>query len=214
MDWEAGGTKFVKTNRLILRNNFVHHNVGPGLWCDIDNVGALYESNRVEDNAREGIVHEISYAAVIRGNTVLRNGLTDPSARNGQWLWNAGIGVHASRDVEVVGNTVADNAHGIVGLQQDRSFEPGGPYLLDNLSVHDNAVTQTRVPVGESLSVAAGVVQDVELGVFARQIRFAGNRYTLGANPRPFAWAGADRTEAEWRAFGHDTDGTFARGTP
>ena len=81
MDFEAGGTKFVKSDGLVARGNFVHHNGGPGLWSDIDNIRTLYEGNRVEDNAREGIVHEISYSAVIRGNTVLRNGLRVPVSK-------------------------------------------------------------------------------------------------------------------------------------
>ena len=70
MYWEAGGTKFARTRDLVVRRNFVHHNRGPGLWTDIDNVRTLYEANRVEDNGEAGILHEISYAAVIRNNVV------------------------------------------------------------------------------------------------------------------------------------------------
>jgi hypothetical protein len=44
--WEAGGTKFVSTENLVVRNNFVHHNQGPGLWTDIDNYNVLYEYNQ------------------------------------------------------------------------------------------------------------------------------------------------------------------------
>ncbi|HZD52646.1 MAG TPA: right-handed parallel beta-helix repeat-containing protein, partial [Woeseiaceae bacterium] len=41
--WEAGGTKFGATTGLIVRNSCVHHNEGPGLWTDYDNIGTLYE---------------------------------------------------------------------------------------------------------------------------------------------------------------------------
>ena len=34
------------------RNNFVHHNVGDGIWFDFNNTNALIEGNRVEDNGR------------------------------------------------------------------------------------------------------------------------------------------------------------------
>ena len=40
--WEGGGSKFAFTDRLIVRNNYVHHNAGPGLWSDIDNINTLY----------------------------------------------------------------------------------------------------------------------------------------------------------------------------
>jgi hypothetical protein len=87
--FESGGTKFVKTDSLIVRNNYVHDNGGPGIWTDIDNVHVLIENNRVEANAREGIVHEIGYSAVIRNNSVTGNGTGDPYRGQG-WLWNAG----------------------------------------------------------------------------------------------------------------------------
>ena len=37
-NWEAGGTKFVHTVNLVVRNNYVHHNNGPGLWTDGSNM--------------------------------------------------------------------------------------------------------------------------------------------------------------------------------
>ena len=48
--WEAGGTKFVRTENLIVRRNHSHHNIGPGLWTDGNNLNTLYEHNRVTDN--------------------------------------------------------------------------------------------------------------------------------------------------------------------
>ncbi len=59
--WEAGGTKFVFTSQLVLRDNYVHDNKGPGLWCDINNIDVLYENNRVVNNDGPGIFHEVSY---------------------------------------------------------------------------------------------------------------------------------------------------------
>src|SRR5690606_3674612 len=90
--WEAGGTKFVRTNRLIVRNNHVHSNHGPGLWTDIENDRVLIEGNLVEDNVGPGIFHEISYRAVIRDNEVYRNGVGLPNSYSGA----AGILISAS----------------------------------------------------------------------------------------------------------------------
>ncbi|HEV7991880.1 MAG TPA: right-handed parallel beta-helix repeat-containing protein [Gemmatimonadaceae bacterium] len=207
--FESGGTKFVKTDSLVVRKNHVHHNGGPGIWTDIDNVRVLIEDNRVEANAREGIVHEIGYAAVIRNNTVTGNGTGD-RFRGQAWLWNAGIGVHASRDVEVYGNTLIGNANGIVAVQQVRGSGRLGPYVVENLWVHDNRVTQDVGPAG-SLGVAAGAVQDVgDPAIFtSRNNRFQNNVYTLGTPARPFAWQNAARTATEWRGYGLDMTGSF-----
>jgi len=207
--FESGGTKFVKTDSLVVRNNYVHDNGGPGIWTDIDNVHVLVENNRVEANAREGIVHEIGYSAVIRNNSVTGNGTGDPYRGQG-WLWNAGIGIHASRDVEVYGNTVSGNANGIVAVQQRRGAGRLGAYVVENLWVHDNRITQGVGPAG-SLGVAAGAVQDVgDPAIFtSRNNRFQSNRYTLGTTARPFAWQNAARTAAEWRNYGLDMTGSF-----
>jgi hypothetical protein len=198
--WEAGGTKFVKTNYLVVRNNFSHHNDGPGLWTDIDNLHTLYEGNRVEDNRRTGIFHEISYAALIRDNVVKRNGFG-----NSGWLWGAGILVAASPDVEIYGNTVEDNADGIAGVQQARGAGAYGPYETSNLWVHHNTITMS---VG-----LTGFSQDLGDDAYytSRNIRFDHNTYKLGAAARYFAWRNGERTEAEWRQYGHDVNGTISR---
>ena len=66
----------MESTNVTFRNNFVHHNQGDGIWYDSDNTGALIEGNRVEDNARNGIFYEASIGAIIRNNTIRRNGDT------------------------------------------------------------------------------------------------------------------------------------------
>ncbi|MBW3660098.1 MAG: right-handed parallel beta-helix repeat-containing protein [Gemmatimonadetes bacterium] len=199
--WEAGGAKFVKTRNLVVRGNHVHHNWGPGLWTDIDNVDTLYEGNLVEDNADTGIFHEISYRATIRGNTVRRNGFD----RAGDWAYGAGILVAHSPDVEVYGNLVENNQNGIMGIQQNRGGGAHGPYTLDNLAVRDNTIVQT------ANQWAAGVAQDVgDKGVFSRNLVFDRNRYTLkGADARQFEWNNGQNGKDAWQGFGNDPNGSF-----
>ncbi|GJL55207.1 MAG: hypothetical protein NPIRA02_23390 [Nitrospirales bacterium] len=196
-EWEAGGTKFVKTQNLIVRDNFVHHNQGPGLWTDIDNINTLYERNRVEDNERAGIFHEISYAAIIRDNVVTRNGLGFPV-----WLWGSGILVAASSDTEVYRNLVENNADGIGAVQQKRGIGKYGPHLVKNLSVHDNVVSMTN---GNT-----GLVQDTDdMSCFTqRNNRFEHNTYHLLENRKKyFLWMNRFQTFREWQSYGHDTKG-------
>jgi parallel beta-helix repeat protein len=199
--WEAGGTKFAFTRGLVVRDNHVHDNVGPGLWTDIDNLDTLYEGNTVVDNADSGIFHEISYRATIRDNVVRGNG----KRAAGLWCFGAGIQIAASSDVEVVGNTVVDNQHSVMAIQQDRGAGALGPRVVRNLFVHDN-----RIEGGAAEGSATGACQDFASGVFdpAANNRFEGNRYFGPAN----AWAWADRriaSFAEWQSFGHDRTGSF-----
>jgi parallel beta-helix repeat protein len=198
--WEAGGTKFVRTDGLIVRNNWSHHNWGPGLWTDIDNINVTYEGNLVEDNADSGIFHEISYRGVIRNNTVRRNGYD----RAGDWAYGAGILVAHSPDVEVHGNVLENNMNGIMAIQQDRGSGGYGPHRLDNLYVHDNQITQ------QSGNWAAGTAQDVgDMGVFSRNLRFDRNTYTLSGDNRWFEWNNGEHRASTWRSFGMDAGGSF-----
>jgi parallel beta-helix repeat protein len=204
--FESGGSKFANTDSLIVRNSFFHHNCGPGLWLDIENIHYLLENNRVEDNYREGIVSEISYAGVIRNNSISRNGWpVDPFRANG-WGWDAGIGIHASSDVEVYGNTLVENFNGIVGLQQNRGNGSNGlPYLVQNLYVHDNTVTQRNGGYA-----GAAMQDDGETLIFtSRNNRWVHNTYYLGTNGGPFEWSNGTRSAAQWRGYGEDGTGVF-----
>jgi hypothetical protein len=205
--WEGGGTKFVATSRLTLRSNFAHHNNGPGLWLDIDNIDFLLEGNRADDNyatvsaAAPGIMIEISYGGIIRNNTARRNG-----AGFSAWIWSAGILVAASggAGLEIYGNTVEDNEHGIAVVQQSRGSGRYGPYLVQNVNVHDNTI---KMPRGMT-----GAAQDVgDDGVFtSRNIRFERNNYNLAGGGH-FAWMNGERSDAQWRGYGMDTTGTFVK---
>lgn len=192
--WEAGGLKLTNTIRLTVRANWVHHNAGPGIWTDINNINTLIENNTVEDNDRIGIFHEISYAAVIRNNSVKRNGFGFSV-----WAWGGGIVIAASPNVEVYGNLLDGNADNIIAIQQNRQDAPSsyGPHEISNLYVHDN---QSIVTSGWT-----GFVQDVgDTSYFtSRNNRFLANTYTLtGAPALPFTWNNQELTLAQWQAYG------------
>jgi hypothetical protein len=128
--WEAGGSKFSKTDHLILRSNYVHDNVGGGLWTDIDNIHALFEKNRIE-NTGEGIRHEISYDAIIRNNLLKGN--------------DGGIVIVCSPNVEVYGNVIevppGRRNLGIEVYGGERGVGAYGPRVAQNDSVHHNVIT-------------------------------------------------------------------------
>jgi parallel beta-helix repeat protein len=201
MLWEAGGMKWTSSTGLTVSDNDVHHNNGPGLWTDINNVDTTYERNTVHNNTSHGIFHEISYSATIRNNRVVDNG---GAVRLRGW-GDAGIRVAASRDVEISGNVLTGNTNAIMLVQQPRNDSPSkyGPHELDNIIIHDNDVTMT-----DNLT---GMVNDGDNSVYSRNIRFRNNTYRLAnEDGRYFAWAGDDVTQTTWRQrIGHDRTGKF-----
>jgi parallel beta-helix repeat protein len=193
-----GGAKFIDTRWLVVRGNNVHHNEGNGLWTDIRNTYVLVENNVVTANSGAGIMHEISYDAIIRNNTARQNGF----ART--WITGAGILISASANVAVYGNTVTGNKQGIVGIQQNRT-QQGIDYSsnLKNMNVHHNTI---QVPAGGISGISSGVSN---LTYTSRNNRYTSNTYDLGTDPKPFMWMNDRRTKTEWQTYGQDVNGTF-----
>ena len=190
--WEAGGSKFAYTSDLVVRNNYVHDNRGPGLWTDIDNIDTLYENNRVIDNDRMGIFHEISYDAVITGNEVRGNGFGFDA-----WVWGAGIIISTSTNVQVADNLVEGNADGIIGVDQDRSDAPAsyGPLSLANVEVRENVIRNNGGWTGIGQDVGSNVAFE------SANNRFVDNVYEQEG--RHYFWLNDERTFEEWQAFGN-----------
>lgn len=201
--WEAGGTKFVLTNSLIVEYCNIHDNEGPGLWSDIDNFGTTYRYNTVTSNQQMGIFHEISWAADIYGNTVTGNGLAYWVPN---YIWGVGILVAASPNVEIHDNILSGNRGGIAGVQQSRGSGTYGTHLIFNLNVHDNNITVNKTGINPAY---AGALVD---GTGSSTIfttdnnHFEGNVYTLKTDLSSyFEWNNGERTFAQWQGFGHDT---------
>ncbi|CAN5895910.1 hypothetical protein BH23ACT10_BH23ACT10_07120 [soil metagenome] len=202
--WEAGGTKFAYSTGLLIEGNNVHHNRGPGLWTDINNIDTTVQRNVVHDNTSHGIFHEISYAAVIRYNRVTRNGTGMPVAGWG----GSGIRIAGSPDIEVHHNTLVGNQNGIMLVEQDRPDpeSPLGPHIIANVTVHDNDIS----PMPGGLT---GLVDDTgTMDSYARGVEFSDNMYRLPSpNVVVFAWRGEQWGPAAWKErFGHDASGTFS----
>lgn len=199
----GGGTKFVWTKNLIVRHNHVHHNFGPGLWTDINNINTLYENNTVRLNRSTGIFHEISYSAVIRNNVVEENGFD-----NSVWLNGAGILVSCSSEVEVYGNTVRHNADGIGAIQTERGHGRYGYYEVKNLHVHHNNIVMKEGETGFD-------VKTRDLQYYTKKNnRFTNNTYIVESQePKSFRWMNARHTFKEWQNFGQDVSGTMTKTT-
>ena len=203
--WEAGATKWVHTDGLIVRNNYVHDNYGNGLWTDGFNINTVYEGNVVEDNYGAGIEHELGYAAVIRNNEIRGNAFEHPYAAEG---YRSGIFIAEARDVEVYGNTVEANAGGIVALQQNRigdRCEIGLNNEVANLSVHDNTIIQAT-------GLAAGLKVTISDPSYytSKNNRWAENAYVLDdLNAARFMWQFGFIDADAWRSFGQDQSGAM-----
>ncbi len=139
-NWEAGGIKFSNVRNLTVRYNYSHNNAGPGYWNDIDSQYVTYDQNQASSNIEAGIMSEISSNITISNNYIW-NDAYNPS---GSGIWNGGaILISNSSDVSVYSNSVSSSMNGIVGILANRGDGPNGqPYLLQNVNVNSNHITQ------------------------------------------------------------------------
>jgi len=123
------------TLNLTVSNNYVHDNLGPGLWTDIFNKWVTYDGNTCIDNQGPGIFHEISYDAVISNNVVIHNGFTFDV-----WLWGCGIMISSSSNADIYNNivVVGDNGNGLGLIQQNRGTGRFGPCITKGNHIHNN----------------------------------------------------------------------------
>jgi parallel beta-helix repeat protein len=170
-DGENGGYKSTQTSDTV-RNNYVHDNIGMGLWFDIDDHDNTIEHNTIIGNAADGIRYEISHGAVIRNNIVFGNGLRRGRTHGGSdnLYYGAGITSANAQGVEIYDNTVTGNDNGIGLVQQDRGAGIYGPRTLADNRVHDNLIAG---PGGIS-----GIASDTDLT--NHNLEFVDNRVTNG----------------------------------
>jgi parallel beta-helix repeat protein len=195
-DSNAGASKFVQTNSLVLRGNNVHHNYGNGLWVDINNVNALIEGNTVTGNAWNGIVMEISCGGAIRNNRVDGNATADDHPG---WMAKAGILVANSPNVSVTGNRLSGNAKGIGGIHWDHNNRDAVTNCspeLRNFKVSGNVISQSG---GAAAGIDAKINLDQVWSSWGNS--FSGNTYSLSAGAN-FRWDGGFVDLDDWKSQG------------
>ena len=77
----SGGGKFWQTINATITGNYIHDNIGPGIWVDTANAGFNISHNYISDNWGEGVQYEISYNAQITDNTFVGNAWRGPDQR-------------------------------------------------------------------------------------------------------------------------------------
>ena len=132
---EAGGIKVAGgIGNVTVTNNEFAHNLGQGVWFDVDTHDITVSNNRIHHNARKGIFFEISDRTKIFSNSLWENGWATPMTMDG-----AGIEIGNSDDAEVFDNVLAWNADGISIRCIDRNDDDS---ICQRTNVHDNYVMQ------------------------------------------------------------------------
>ncbi len=191
------GTHNELSRNYTIAGNFVHHNVGDGIWFDGDGAGSIVENNTVEDNGGPGIVLEATDSVTVRNNFVRRNA-------------EEGILLTVAKNNTVTGNTLEGNVFGIGLFLDFNSLPPNSPPLpwgvqdLANNAISGNTV---RIPVGGygAMFIVVGPGDPAPYTSNAKNNVWSNNTYvaptTTGAW---FMWANVNRPFAQWQAVPQD----------
>jgi polygalacturonase len=197
-DGENGGFKATRSSATV-QNNYVHDNLGLGLWFDIDVKGATIQNNYLSNNASDGLRFEVSYDAIIRNNTIIGNGF-DRQHGDRQLWYGSGLNISNSSNVHIYKNMVIKNNNGIGLTSRGRGGGAYGEHLLSNVTVRDNVITQ--------LEGATGLIDDLGDDTVYETNRFRNNLYHLdAADSLRFYWMHGAIAIDEWMGYGQDVGG-------
>jgi hypothetical protein len=138
-DWEAqwpgcgctAGGKFWETTGAKVVKNYVHHNIGTGVWVDYNNTGFLIKDNFFRANEGIALFYEVSYNGAIVDNTFVRNGHVEgpelpgfplPTIYVSESGSDSRVGARFGSTFDITGNRLVDNWAGIIGWENSDRF--------------------------------------------------------------------------------------------
>jgi parallel beta-helix repeat protein len=206
ISFEAGGAKFGYVVGLTAQGNYVHDNVGIGIWFDGGSRGIVVENNTIENNAKNGISYEVSQTGTIQSNVITGNGF----GTSWEWMGGTGIQINESDHVVVADNFVAGNYRQIVMGMSPRTVHGGNTHPdLNNNFVHNNVIV-TR---GSEVNGITGLYQTMSNDAYytSKNNTFENNTYCIPSSGRGYYWwMNRYQTTESWKATGQDVNGSWA----
>jgi hypothetical protein len=194
--------KVGRSSNVKFTNNFVHHNVGDGIWYDSNpNAAALIDNNRVEDNGRNGIFFEASVGATISNNAVRRHTSWD------------GIFISMSQNAQIFNNTLEGNYGGIDYFLN--CFVLSATDDVKNNAAHDNSVVVgTQIDTYASAFTSTGCTS-TQLALYlngSKNLTFSRNTYRVPSLSftRYFLWGGW-KDWSQWQLVPQDGGGSISQ---
>lgn len=231
--WSGGGSKFTDQSvfaddsfdfdtmidlerdtddRLVIRHNWIHSNLGHGIWLDINNRNALIELNVFEFNYGSGMFDELSNGTTVRNN--IFRGNRQGNQRLGHWggaeimIANSQSGHIYENDVTIDGTSRAV----VMIFELSREEFPSRNYRVSENVFRFNTtpqyVTETLVEVVTGGELLGGTLGGWGEGDFYNQgNRFDQNTYIVPESGLEYFYWGS---RMSWDAFvsaGMETEG-------
>ena len=130
----SGGVKIGRTRGVVVRNSVLSDNYGPGLWIDESVYDMTVTGNEIRNNAKHGLLLEISAKATVSNNMFSGNG-------------GFGIKVNNTSNVKIWNNTFVGNDRSINIVQDAAHTRPRTLGRDPRQPFPDPTMTWTNGPV-------------------------------------------------------------------
>ena len=194
----TGGAKFWDVNGATIVSNYVHDNLGPGLWADTNNRGFDVEHNYFASNQGEGFIYEISYNLRLASNTFIRNalkagpnvgGFPAPAVYISESGADSRVPGPYGDTLAITGNTFTDNWSGVVLWENADRYcgSPANTSTGECTLVDSKAVTISCVqgaPRSHRAVLQRLPLEDAERAGQPEQIQLRPGAHRPGLHPR------------------------------
>jgi hypothetical protein len=148
----ASGLKFANGHGIVVRNSYIHDNLGNGVWCDQQCGDFTVIDNRIIHNSRKGVHYEKSGESDLQGITfigaayIARN-VVQGNGWEGRQYADAGIAAVSSKNILIEDNVLGGNAfaNGIKIIQDDRLTGDAHGWVVSNVVIGSNAMNGDEI---------------------------------------------------------------------
>ena len=209
-----GGAKFWDSSDVTVTSNYVHGNLGPGLWGDTDNRGFDVEHNYFGDNQGEGFIYEISYNLRLADNIFVRNalvagprtaGFPDPAVYISESGADSRVAGPYGHTLVITGNTFIDNWSGVILWENsDRYCASGANTSTGYCTLVDPATATIRNCGNPSLLKTEPYYADCRWktqNVLVSRNSFTFNPASIGPQCTPANFCGFNGIFSQWGSW-------------
>jgi parallel beta-helix repeat protein len=147
----AAGMKFAQGHGIVVRNSFIHDNIGNGVWCDVQCGDYTVIDNRIVHNYRKGVLYEKSGESdwqeiYFKGSAYIARNVIQDNGWEGLETVNAGIMAVSSKNILIENNVFSgNNSAGIRIRQDDRLSGDKHGWVVSNVVIGANEMNGDEI---------------------------------------------------------------------
>lgn len=147
----AGGMKFARGHGIVVRNSYVHDNLGNGVWCDVQCGDYTVVDNWISFNSRKGVHYEKSGESdeIVRyvGTAYIARNVVQNNGWGMREHGDAGIRGVSSKNMIIEHNILGGNVfnNGIKINEDGRLSGDRHGWPVSNIVIHRNTMNGDRI---------------------------------------------------------------------